>query len=443
VARPEQLWWAVLRTRVIDELTERPPLRGVRISSTTPHCLPRVAHDGVCGLAAHPRDVSSALVRPGALSAEVGAPGYLARSLDAAIDAARRRLPFGAALGTTSLSVQPIEAQPREQFVPGRGVTIGRELPGEPEQFSLVEDLGTPPADHIVPLADGVAPARSATPLAAGVPIVLPDQPLHRDALVTLRGSAGRAAGFVPTDARIGISGLWWTYPEAAAHSTPLHAPRLGCLAAPLAFDHAQGGAVRLCTLGAPDATALAAPARRGEREVEILPWGALSPGGNEILELELPHSSEREFAISDGYTPPPDPGLPAAVRLRTPLAFPHRAGARVLRRSFTSAAHGALEREAQRGDRVLFLDTALAGDALLRLEAGSARDELAFARRLPTFDPGLEVAVAGDGAFEFPPLARVAQVRIRARYGTDPEIPVIDLALDYAGENPLRIQFP
>src|SRR5688572_32148129 len=81
-ARPEQLWWAVLRTRVVDEISGRAPAGGVRITTSTPLCVPRVGADGIVGLAARLRDVSTALVTPGALTADVSVPGYLPRSLD-------------------------------------------------------------------------------------------------------------------------------------------------------------------------------------------------------------------------------------------------------------------------------------------------------------------------------------------------------------------------
>jgi len=440
---PEQLWWAVLRTRVVDELTGDPPRHGVRVTTTTPHCVPRAAADGIVGLAARPRDVSAALVTPGALTAEVSVPGYLSRSLDAAIDAARRTLPGGAALGATSLTVVPDEAPPREQFVPGRGVTLEREAASDREQFTLVSELA-PSANDVVPITDRVAPARTGTPTAAGVPIVLPDQPLHRDTLVTLRGRASRAAGFLPANAFIGIDGYWWTYAEAASLSNPPHGPRLAALPVALSFDHAAGAPVQVCTLGAPGTMELRNAARRGDREVQVWDWATLSLTGNEVLEFELAGSTENELVVSDGYTAPPDAALPATVRLRTPLAFPHRAGAPVSRRSITGYGwSGALEREAQAGDRVLFLDAVRDADEVLVIEMATGREELRRTRRLPRFAPGREVPVATDGSFEFPPLARIAQVRLRARYDTGSEVvPPIDLPLEYGGDNRVDIQF-
>lgn len=440
--RPEQLWWAVLRTRVVDELTGKPPRSGIRITTTTPRCVPRVGADGIVGLAARPRDVSTALVTPGALTAEVSVPGYLPRSLDSAIDAARRMLPGGAALGDTSLTVVPNEVPPREQFIPGRGVMIEREVTTDPEQFSLVADV-PPPAPAIIPITDPVRPGRTGVREAAGVPIVLPDQPLHLAAVAVLRGRATRPGGLNGALASIGIGGLWWTQDEVVAQSNPLHPAQLASFAAPLAFDHAEGAPVSRCTLAAADAIThrLDARASLGARELHIRPWGSLNPSGNDVLEIEPVGSPERELVITDGFDAPSDPSSPAVVRLRTPLAFSHGAAAPAFRRSVTAAAAGSAAREVQRGDRVLFMTAALAAHSVIRLDAGTPRDELRFARSLPTLAAG--VIVASDGSFEFPPLARVAKVRVRARYDADPEIPVTDVALEYGGDNTVHIQFP
>jgi hypothetical protein len=439
---PEQLWWAVLRARMLDELSGRPPARGVRITSTTPRCVPRVGSDGIVGLAARPRDVSSALVTPGMLTAEVSAPGYLPRSLDAAIDAARRMLLGGAPLGATSLTVVPNEVPPREQFIPGRGVMIEREVTTDPEQFSLVADV-PPPAPDVVPIVDPVRPGRTGLREAAGVPIVLPDQPLHLASVAVLRGRATRPGGLNGAPIAIGIDRIWWTHEEVRAYSNPPHLSQLVSFVAPLAFDHAEGTTVERCTLGAADVIThrLGACASAGARELRIGPWASLNAAGGDVLEIEQAGSNELELVVTDGFTAPPDPSAPAVVRLRTPLAFPHGASAPLFRRNVTPFGAGTVDREAQRGDRVLFMTTALAADGVLRLEPGTQRDELRFVRRVPTFAAG--VAVASDGTFEFPPLARVAQVRIRAQYDTDPEIPVTDIALDYDGDNTVHIQFP
>ena len=68
-------WWAVLRTRAVDELTGEPPLNRIAVSTATPGCLPRVAGDGLCGLVARPGAVSGALLAPGMLTAEIRADG--------------------------------------------------------------------------------------------------------------------------------------------------------------------------------------------------------------------------------------------------------------------------------------------------------------------------------------------------------------------------------
>src|SRR2546425_8479774 len=101
-------WWAVLRTRVVDELTGEPPLNRIAIRTTTRGCVPRVGDDGLCGLVARPGAVAAQMLAAGKLTAEIEADGYLTRSLTAAIDAARRTT-SSAAQGDTQLTVVPAE----------------------------------------------------------------------------------------------------------------------------------------------------------------------------------------------------------------------------------------------------------------------------------------------------------------------------------------------
>ena len=79
--RLELLPWAVLRTRVYDELTLAPPVVPISLTSSLPGAKAKVADGGVCGLVARPFDVSAALTRPNAFTARVTAPGFLGEIL--------------------------------------------------------------------------------------------------------------------------------------------------------------------------------------------------------------------------------------------------------------------------------------------------------------------------------------------------------------------------
>lgn len=449
-------WWAVLRTRAVDELTSEPPLNRITLSTTTPGCLPRVAGDGLCGLVGHPRAVSAQMLTAGAFTAEIRADGYLPRSLTAAIDAARRTI-ASAAAGDAQLTIAPPESTPRRQFLPGRGVLLETRVVNEPHTFTLTADPVTPPAADVVPLIDPLQrtrPAAGAPWQIAGVPIVLPDQPLHRaqPAIVRARAMRQAAAGATPVAApaaRIGLTGVWWTYGEIPTNSSPPHAPDLVVFAAPLAFDHVAGTLERL-TARTPDGAtrALTAPAFAGAGEIALTNVAGLNTAGGDVLELEPVSSAERELVVTAGYTAPASASA-AVVRLRTPLAFPHRGGAQAMRVSLIFAALGTLAREAQRGDRVLFA-SALNGvqsQDVLRIAGGTASAELRFVRRMPVYDTATStfshpLTLGADGSFTLPAIARVAQLQLFVEHSGQAAHPPIDLVPDYRSDTTLQILF-
>jgi hypothetical protein len=458
-------WWAVLRTRAVDELTGEPPLNRISIGTTTRGCLPRIADGGLCGLVARPSTVSGPLVTPGELTAEIRVDGYLPRSLTAAIDAARRSTTTTAP-GDTQVTIAPPEPTPpapRQQFIPGRGVMLETRTVNEPQEFTIEADPATAPAPNVVPLVDPVRDTRAAAGApwrVVGVPIVLPDQPLHRAEPALVRGRARRlppGTQAVPVDAPdsfIAITGVWWTYAEIPASSNPPHLPDLVTFAAPLAFDHASGGLARL-TVRTPDGLArtLARPAAAGESEIELSDVTGLAIGGGDTLELEATNSAERELVYTDSYDPPSGSSR-AVVRLAAPLAFPHAVDTPVMNVVLTFAALGNLAREAQRGDRVLFASTlaSVATDDVLRINGGPAGPELRFVRRFPLYDPAggplltdkfkHQPAFAADGSFALPPIARVAQMQLFVAHDNTAAYPPIDLVPDYRGDTTLQIMF-
>lgn len=450
---PELGWWAVLRTRVVDEITEAPPRTRPRITGVTPRCLPRVSGDGVCGLVARPRDASTALVTPGQLRATIQVDGYLPHVLDAAIDGARRVLPGGAAAGSTLLTIASAETAERPQFRPGRGVMLERPAATEPEQFTRHADPPAPPALNQVPLEAEVQPARAVNARVAGVPIVLPDQRLHRAEPVRIRGRALRqpapASASVPAPgAHIGIRGVWWTQPEVVANSMPPHPARLVAFEAPLAFAHGAAAPVDRVTL-VPDGTLRRCRARAfaGGSEIEIHPWTLLNPAGGDVLQIEAANSTERELVVSAGFDDTIDAVMPARVRLRTPLAFPHAPMTRVELTTAVAAPVGGLEREAVAGDRVMFLTAmpGVAADDVLRIGGATPAAELRFVRCMPSHDGFVfahEVPLAADGSFMLPPIARVARIQFFIEHAGHPAQLPIEFAPDHGGDNALQVLF-
>ncbi|MGE5117354.1 MAG: hypothetical protein ACM3N6_12770, partial [Betaproteobacteria bacterium] len=136
-----------------------------------------------------------------------------------------------------------------------------------------------------------------------------------------------------------------------------------------------------------------------------------------------------------------------ALVRLATPLAFPHDAGAPATNVGLTFAALGSLAREAQRGDRVLFATTLnqVATDDVLRINGGPAGPELRFVRRFPTYAGATFThapAFASDGTFALPPIARVAQLQLFVAHAGQHAHDPIDLVPDYRSDTTLQILF-
>lgn len=452
-AAPAQGWWAVLRTRVIDEVTQAPPASGLRLSSSTPRCTPRVSADGVCGLVARPGDASTALVNPGALRATIEVEGYLPQVLDAAIDAARRQLPLGAAAGTQLLNISPPETAERTQFHPGRGVMLQRALPGSPEQFALHTAPMVAPALNQVPIDTPVATVRAINALLAGVPIVLSDQRLHRAEPVRIRGRALRQPGpgsapVAAPAAHIGLRGAWWTQAEVVANSMPPHPARIVGFEAALTFAHPQGAALERIAL-TPDGLVrqLRSGAPSGALVIEIHPWNGLNPAGGDVLQIEDDNNSERELVISAGFDAGMEAVTPARLRLRTALAQPHAVDAAVAHCATVAAALGTLEREAVAGDRVLFASTlaGLVSADVLRIDGATTLAELRFVRCQPTHDGFVfahEVNLAADGSFALPPLARVAQVQFFIEHAGHPAQQPFDFVPEPGADNALQVLF-
>ncbi len=449
---PELGWWAVLRTRVVDEITEAPPVNVARILDATPRLLPRVGADGLCGLVARPRDVSNLLVTPGALRATIAVDGYLPQVLDGAIDGARRQLPAGAAAGASIMTITPPEAAGRPQFQPGRGVMLERPAATDAEQFSLHAEAAVAVAANQVAIVDTVQPARAVNAHLAGVPVVLPDQRLHRAEPALIRGIARRqtapgSAAIPAPGAQLGITGTWWTQAEIAANSAPPHPPRIVSLTAPLAQARATGATLERATL-APDgvARACAAAVDAGATTLSVQSWAGLGAAGGDVLQLEADASGERELVVTDGFDDTIDAAMPALVRPRTPLAFPHRGGTVAMRVGVAVFALGTLEREAVAGDRVLYA-TNLAGLApsdLVRIGGVAPDAELRFVRCQPTYDGAFAnpVAIAADGSFTLPPIARAAQLQFFVQHAGHPAQPTIDFVPEPGSDNVLQVLF-
>ncbi|MDT3671274.1 MAG: hypothetical protein ROZ37_13200 [Aromatoleum sp.] len=440
--------WAVLRTRVIDELTLAPPVNRIRLTTNLRQATARIADGGYCGLVARPRDVASALITPGALTASVEAANYLPRDLTPAIEAARRALNTAANAGAASLDVLPPDAVPPLQFRAGRGVLLERTAPAEAEQFTKV--AAPPPAPATVPIAEGPNVLRPAGTRVAGVPLVLPTQALHRAAPLTLRILMRRRnspTSLVPaTAAEIGIVGIWWAYPQTQT-SPPLAGDF--CAVAPgLRFAHPVGAAIHRCTLtpvGAPRQLRALAP--RGVTSLVLAPNAGLNPLGGDLLRVGDPLQPEAEIVVSAGFDPVADPAAAVTVRLTAPTAAIHRAAEPVRNLTVGAATPaGNVGREALPGDRVLFAAGVggLPTTSLIAVEHLTPHAAYYTATQYPAWD-GVnfthQTALDTTGRTVWPPLARVAQLRLFARRPPHPD-QQIDYALEQMADNFVSIVF-
>lgn len=467
--------WAVLRTRAIDELTGLPPRVALRVvtppdDTAAPQArvlrrlVSRSIEGGICGLAGRVADVATALTRPGEFVARIEASGYLPRDLTPAIEQARRTMATAPA-GASALTVapgDPIPAPPgqRQQFSPGRGVLVERATVSGAEQLALVSGVA-PAAATNLPIDPALGATRFGGTHVAGVPMHLPDQPLHRAATVRIRGRiqqrlVGPPPALVPAvGAQLGILGYWPTYPSTAT-GAPM-AVDFCAVDPPLTFDHPPGAPVQGCTLtpaGAPLRLLASAPAR--SRELLISPFGALNPAGGDILRIEGAASTEAEVVVTAGFQAPADPLGAARLRLRAATAFMHRASAVVQALTVGGlVGAGLTTREAQVGDAVLFAAAlgALPASGFLALEHGTARAAYHRHRRLPTavalpappvnnFVISNAAVADADGRFEWAAFARVAQIEIAVMHG-GLSIAPLRFALSYESDNPLSILVP
>ncbi len=416
--RLDLLPWAVLRTRVLDELTLQPPL----------------------------------LLTPGAFRARVTVPGYLPRDLTPAIDTARRALAANAPNGTPTLQVNPPEPPlVRPQFRVGRGVMIERPAPVAPDDFTTVEARAAAPAPADVPIADPVGAPRLIGTHVVGVPLTLPDQPVHRDVALRLRGrvqvrvnmtTLAPAAG-----ASVGIRGIWLDYPSSTT-TAPL-APDVCAIQPTARAPHAPGAPIATYDLNPGGLIRrLHGVALAGSREMLLQPTNGLNPAGGDVLVVDDPLAVEYETVVTAAFDPPVDPSAAGRIRLRTPLAYLHRPGTPVQGAAPAPTAipnASAIARETLVGDAVLFGAglPAFPQPSIIGVDVGTPSAAFYRATQFPTVDGGGVFAnqIAVDpltGRFEWPPIARIAQLRIVVVLGARNQ--QRDVALDYDGDIPIAI---
>lgn len=446
---------AILRTRVFDELTLAPPASAISVRSNLRSAVSRVGAGGVCGLVARPRDVEMAMLASGGLTASIEAEGYLPLDLTTAIDAARYELSGAAGAGHGVIDVAPRDDRLPAQFRAGRGLFVRGAVPGSSAEYQIVGMPGAtdaPQSSSRIPLTSGLRTNHADAASVVGVPIVLPDQALHRAGVARIQGRvrAHPDTGLDGTNmldltsTRIGVAGVWFAYPQIMTESP--RPPEICSISPSLRIAHEAGTALRSCALEpSGPSRELAAHAEPGSMVLEIQPADGLRPAGGDVLQIGDPLDGDSEFVVSSRVEPVPGAGARVRVSLNAGTAHRHRMPCPVRMQSVSSPADvGQLSRSALVGDRTLFANglDALPAEHALTIGAG-AHATYYRANRYPRHDGQAFVRpllATHDGAFALP-LSRIAGVRIAAQLGEQGRLHQIDVPLDYDGVNTVTLE--
>ncbi len=425
---------ALLRARVVDELTAQPPRGRINLETDAPRCIPRVAEDGLVGLAGIPRHV----LRPRPLADYVLSlwlrfDGYVPRKVDAHIADDRRSIAAPAPIvGDTEITLNNIA-----RLRPGELLLIGTPGPG----MVAVKIESLDPSVNQVTISAEISTGRRGLPRPYGVgqpvfPIVpvdfaptdLGELRLHREPTV-LAGRVVRVTGNTTlplAGASIRITGVWRTLPPANA-SIPPSPPNLIALQAPL-YAERPAGAGRLNRRNLPPIPDLPPQEKRllmdvaaGESSLRLTNRIGLSLLPNpSILLIDAENPDRREYIAINAMNGGSNPAESAMIGLRYPLAFSHSRDALAQRvnpqatgptKSF-SADPNPGEPDALAGDTTVFLSdlTGLTTGNQVQVTGGPSSEY----HQLQLFTAVSDV----QGYYRLPPLSRVAQIEIQAQQG-------------------------
>jgi hypothetical protein len=353
--------WALVRARVIDELTGEPPLTQMTVETDSTEMVPRTAAGGLVGLLGTPSRAFPALnLQNYPVGLTVGARGYVTHR---------------------------------------QAVTV-LQNPNFPAEFAPT-DAGT---------------------------IALRRDPV----LITGRAVLAAAGATTPVaGATVRVTGVWPTLPPANL-GVPADPPNLVSLLPPAFFARTAPAATlrrrELAPVVGEDKLLLAyAPA--GSATLSVSDRVNLVAGN--VFALDEADPERTEFLVAQAVAGATTDVQPAVVTLAYPTTRAHAAGA-VLRRVAPQApgANNQLTRDCVAGDTVVFLDgmADLAAASVVEIAGGGPPSaEYHLVRRFTATSDA-------DGYYRLPPLARAAQVALRADDGgAHPDIDVT-FAPDYGG---------
>lgn len=352
--------WALVRARVIDELTGEPPLAQMKVETDRTELLARAAAGGLVGLVGTP-----ARAFPGLASQDyevvlsVGARGYVTH---------------------------------REKVKVAQNVNF-------PAQFATT-DAGT--------LA------------------------LHREPVTITGRTVLAAAGTTQpvANATVQVTGVWPTLPPANVVVLP-EAPNLVSLLPPTYFARpAPAGTLhrREMTPVVGEDKLLLGHAPAGSATLAVSDRVGLAVGN--VLAVDESDPERTEFLVVQAVDGASTDVQPARVTLQYPTARAHAPG--VVVRRVTPQPAGTdnhLQRPCIAGDTTVFLDNMadLGAAQVVEMTGGGSPAEYHLVRRLTAKSDA-------DGYYRLPPLARVAQVKLRADDGGAHADINLTAAPDYGG---------
>jgi len=425
---------ALLRARVIDELTAMPPRSQTKLDTDAAHAVPRIGQDGLVGAAGiprqvlHPRSIPNYLIR-----LTLRCDGYQPRYVEAQIADDRRSIGAPAPVQTDTM----ITLNDATRLRPGELLLIG--TPGPGMVAVKIEALG--PAVNQLAVSAEISTGKRGLPRAYAVgapvfPIVpadfaptdLGELRLHREPTV-IAGRTVRVSGNTTTPlagAAIRIKGIWRVIPSATV-SVPADPPNLIALNSPL-YAERPAGAGRLNRRNLPPIPDLPPQEKRllvnvaaGESSLRLTNRIGLSLLPNpSILLIDVENPDRREYIAINTIEGGSNPAEPSMVGLSHPLAFAHGRNALAQRtnpqaagsQKFFSIDPNPGEPDALAGDTTVFLNdlSGLTGGNQVQVSGGPSAEF----HQLQLFAAVSDV----DGYYRLPPLSRVAQLEIRAQHG-------------------------
>ncbi len=413
----EQIW-ALVRARVLDELTGRPLEVAFDLENDLSGASPRIGGDGLVGVVAAPRLVYPTLAaRSYTVTMTVTAPGFIPHRAAAQVPIDPRAIVAPAPVaGATVLALDDASRlRPRETLLVGpacptlASVQI-RALGPAGDEVTIAPPLALSFAigDPVVPVVESDFATADAGEIA-----------LHREPTAVFgRIVKNGSGGTVPlAGATVRLIGVWRTPPPANA-AVPPDPPNLVSLRPPLYVQRAAiaGQLTRRNLPAIPDPVTaekrLLDDASATSTSVRVTNHAGIAPGN--ILRVDAEAPDLVEYLTVSTVSGLADPSRPATVVFDTAFALDHRAGALVQRTSpQPPGGNRAFAVDAIPGDSTVFLASlgGLAAGAVVRVADGLAPNEYHDLRLFSTTSDT-------NGYYRLPPISRVAQLQLRADSG-------------------------